>query len=58
VGDRHPGLTAYWYRTVNPVTGTGKVEEVKSIYEARPLYMEVGVEPKEDVNTAEPARVF
>lgn len=44
VGDRHAGITTVWYRNLQPETGSGKTETVLSVYEARPLFYEVGVE--------------
>ncbi len=62
VGDRHPGMTALWYRFRTTPQGEEKVEPVLSIYEARPLFYEVGGEDPNavptDINTAEPPRVF
>jgi vancomycin resistance protein YoaR len=42
IGDRHPGVTVLWYRTITSGTGAVKVEPVLSAYEARPLFYEVG----------------
>ena len=43
LNERVPGLTAVWYRFVQPETGSGSREKVVSIYEARPLFTAVGV---------------
>lgn len=43
VGDRHPGLNAAWVRYVTMPDGTTKEESTVSIYQARPLFYEVGV---------------
>lgn len=61
VGDRHPGMTAAWVRTVTMPDGDERREETVSIYQARPLFYEVGVLPEEltpDINTAEPTQSF
>ena len=42
-GERHDGMKALWYRTVH-MPGTGAVlERYFSLYEARPLYWQIGV---------------
>lgn len=43
VGDRHPGMNAAWVRTITLPDGTKKEETTISIYEARPLFYEIGV---------------
>lgn len=43
VGDRHPGMTAAWVRYTTLADGTKLEEPVISIYQARPLFYEVGV---------------
>jgi vancomycin resistance protein YoaR len=43
VGDRHPGLNAAWVRYVTMPDGTTSEESTVSIYQARPLFYEVGV---------------
>lgn len=43
VGDRHPGLNAAWVRYVTMPDGTVKEESTVSIYQARPLFYEIGV---------------
>lgn len=43
VGDRHPGLTAAWVRHTTLADGTALEETTVSIYEARPLFYEIGV---------------
>ena len=43
LNERVPGLTAVWYRYLQPETGSGSREKVVSIYEARPLFTAVGV---------------
>lgn len=65
VGDRHPGLTALWFRSVHRPDGTELVERTLSVYEARPLFYEIGgaapaptVAPTIDVNTPEAPRIF
>ncbi len=62
VGDRHPGMTALWYRFRTTPQGEEKIESTLSIYEARPLFYEVGgVDPNAvpvDINTPEPPRIF
>ncbi len=62
VGDRHAGLTAVWYRTLKPVTGDGKTEKTVSIYEARPLFIEVGVDaislPETTIDLPEAPQTF
>lgn len=66
VGDRHPGMTAAWVRETTLPDGTVRSEPVVSIYQARPLFYEVGaaVAPAEpdpslsDINTPEPPRTF
>lgn len=45
-GERHDGLTAIWYRTIN--TGSGSsTERFLSVYEARPLTWQLGVTPED-----------
>ncbi len=43
VGDRHPGLNAAWVRYTTLADGTTLDETTVSIYEARPLFYEIGV---------------
>lgn len=43
VGEAVPGMRTAWFRTVEK-DGEEKVEGVYSIYEARPLYWQIGVE--------------
>jgi len=43
VGDRHPGLNAAWTRYVTMPDGTELEDTTISIYQARPLFYEVGV---------------
>lgn len=45
VGDKHAGMHALWFRIVKHESGGETIEPVHSIYEARPLFMQVGVEP-------------
>lgn len=42
VGDRHPGLNAAWTRYVTMPDGTELEDTTVSIYQARPLFYEVG----------------
>ncbi len=66
VGDRHPGMNAAWVRLTTMPDGTTKEETTVSLYQARPLFYEVGVAalseptppPVDDINTAEPPRTF
>ncbi len=63
VGDRHPGMTALWYRFRTTAAGEEKMEPVLSVYEARPLYYEVGADPNavptgSAIDTPEPPRIF
>lgn len=62
VGDRHPGMNAAWVRTTTLPDGTTNEETTVSIYQARPLFYEVGVETPppdvDDVNVPEPPRDF
>lgn len=62
VGDRHPGMSAAWVRLTTMPDGTTLEETTISIYQARPLFMEVGGEPlefvPETINTPEPPRTF
>lgn len=43
VGDAVPGMHAAWFRIVHQ-NGEERVERVSSIYEARPLFYQIGVE--------------
>lgn len=43
VGDRHPGMNAAWVRYVDMPDGTSREESTVSIYQARPLFYEIGV---------------
>lgn len=44
VGDRVPGMRAAWFRvTRSPETAEALIEPVYSVYEARPLFMQIGV---------------
>lgn len=44
VGDRVPGMRAAWFRVVTvPGASDVNIEPVYSIYEARPLFMQIGV---------------
>lgn len=46
-GERHDGMSAVWYRTIAKA-GTGSTtERFLSLYEARPLYWQIGVTPEE-----------
>lgn len=60
VGDRHPGMNAAWVRLTTLPDGTTKEETTISIYQARPLFYEVGVaalsqpEPTDDPVSTEP----
>ncbi len=57
VGDRHAGMTVKWYRQVQMPGQEMKTEPVLSIYEARPLFYEVGVEampPADPATTVTP----
>ena len=47
VGSRVPGMSAMWVRITKMPDGKEKVEPVYSVYEARPLYILVGVDPSE-----------
>ncbi len=62
VGDRHPGMTAAWVRQTTLADGTYVEEPVISIYQARPLFYEVGAsaptEEPSDINTPKPPRAF
>lgn len=62
VGDRHPGITVKWYRQTQMPGAEPTIEPVLSIYEARPLFYEVGVEamptPAGDINTTVPPTIF
>lgn len=64
VGDRHPGLTAAWVRLITMPDGTDIREETVSFYQARPLFIEIGVDaltptvPVDDINTPEAPRDF
>lgn len=65
VGDRHPGVTALWFRSTVRPDETLVVERTLSVYEARPLFYEIGspapaapVAPPVNINTPEPPRVF
>lgn len=57
LGERHAGLSAAWYRFRTTSTGALLREPVYSVYEARPLFYEVGVEslPEESGNSEGPA---
>lgn len=48
VGDKVPGMHAAWFRVVEKKTQTGtllqSIDPVYSIYEARPLFTQIGVE--------------
>ncbi|MDD5026704.1 MAG: VanW family protein [Candidatus Peribacteraceae bacterium] len=50
VGERVPGLHAAWYRIVRRGENE-EIEEVASIYEARPFYLQVGIKPSADAFT-------
>src|SRR3990167_185545 len=44
VGDRVPGMRAAWFRVTSlPETAEDIIEPVYSVYEARPLFMQIGV---------------
>lgn len=43
VGDRHPGMTAAWIRYVTMPDGQSLEETTVSLYQARPLFYEIGV---------------
>ncbi len=43
VGDRHPGMTAAWVRSIILPDGQEREETTISVYQARPLFYEVGV---------------
>lgn len=43
-GERVPGLRAAWYRIVRKA-GEEIIERVDSVYQARPFYMQIGIEP-------------
>ncbi len=60
VGDRHPGMTVKWFRQVQMPGQEMKTEPVLSIYEARPLFYEVGVAamPPETIDTEEEPTIF
>ncbi len=62
VGDRHPGMTAAWVRYTTLPDGKQLEETTVSIYQARPLFYEVGGDPLEfaptDIDTPEPPRDF
>ncbi|HAI98172.1 TPA: hypothetical protein DCL30_01345 [Candidatus Peribacteria bacterium] len=49
VGERVPGLHAVWYRIVRRGESE-EIEEVASVYEARPFYLQVGIEPPADAS--------
>lgn len=42
IGDRHPGMNAAWVRYITMPDGTSKEDTTVSIYQARPLFYEVG----------------
>lgn len=46
IGDAVPGMHAAWFRIVRR-EGKETVEKVSSIYEARPLFHQIGVRPEE-----------
>lgn len=62
VGDRHSGMTTLWFRFRTTPQGEPKEDQTLSVYEARPLYYEVGGEAPAvapvDINTPEPPRIF
>jgi vancomycin resistance protein YoaR len=62
VGDRHPGMNAAWVRYTTLDDGTELEDTTVSIYQARPLFYEVGgVAPEftpTDIDTPEPPRTF
>lgn len=72
LGERHSGISVAWYRFTTTATGAKLMEPVYSIYEARPLFYEVGVETlpedginedgpvitPDELNTPEPAKIF
>lgn len=51
VGERVPGLSAGWLRVFR-TEGTEDIEQVHSVYEARPLYTQIGV-TEEELNPPE-----
>lgn len=62
VGDRHPGMNAAWVRYTTLADGTELEDTTVSIYQARPLFYEVGAAPVKftptDIDTPEPPRAF
>lgn len=44
VGERVPGMRAAWFRVVASADVPEKIESFYSVYEARPLFMQIGVE--------------
>ncbi len=63
VGDRHPGMNAAWVRYTTLAEGTELEDTTVSIYQARPLFYEVGTAaPAEftptEIDTPEPPRAF
>lgn len=53
VGDRHAGMSVTWYRTVTMPNADPVVEPVYSIYQARPLFYQVGAEIAPEIPSAE-----
>ncbi len=53
LGHPVPGMKSAWYRTVQRPGQESQTEEFYSIYEARPLFTQIGVAP-EDMPNAEP----
>ena len=46
-GERHDGMKALWYRSVQMPGSGATIERFFSVYEARPLYWQFGVTPAE-----------
>lgn len=46
-GERHDGMTVLWYRNIARQGSGTTVERVFSLYQARPLYWQIGVTPEE-----------
>lgn len=57
LGERHAGMNATWFRQRTTSTGGIALERVFSVYQARPLFYEVGVESLPDTGSGavEPA---
>lgn len=49
VGDRHAGMSVVWYRTVTMPNSEPVIEPVRSIYQARPLFYQIGAEAAPEI---------